>query len=186
MNLMTEKFASEVVNPVYLLRLPKMTTNDQSSRRCRSAPPKSCLYRRLPLAGGEARVLRAENGEIRKRADTLSMDQTLRMLDKANLDVTLAIYQKAPFSDDNPTDQKVSTRVRGSVLQTSQTSLREHPLGLEYLSQLLTGAKSELASCGHISKTLADRLFWTFGLWDSALAFIRDALNRSTTSPRLF
>jgi hypothetical protein len=38
----------------------------------------------------KARVIRAENGEIRKRLDTLAVDRGQRNLDKANLDLALS------------------------------------------------------------------------------------------------
>jgi len=124
----------------------------------------TCLWRK-------ARVIRAENGEIRKGLDTLAMDQTLRDLDKGNFDVTLSIMQESPFRDDKPADQKFSTRERYSALQVSQTDLRGHSIGLWYVSALLQTAKSEIASDGHISKRSAKKIFWAFSLWDSCLAF---------------
>jgi hypothetical protein len=49
----------------------------------------------------KARVLRAENGEIRKRVDTLAMDQVLRNSDKGNLDLALSEMELGLFSAEN-------------------------------------------------------------------------------------
>src|SRR5713226_8790897 len=37
----------------------------------------------------KARVIRAENGEIRKRLDTIAVDRALRISDKSNLDLAM-------------------------------------------------------------------------------------------------
>jgi hypothetical protein len=49
----------------------------------------------------KARVLRAENEEIRKRLDTLTMDQVLRNSDKGNLDLALSEMELGLFSAEN-------------------------------------------------------------------------------------
>jgi hypothetical protein len=49
----------------------------------------------------KARVLRAENGEIRKRLDTLAMDRVLRNSDKGNLDLALSEMELGLFSAEN-------------------------------------------------------------------------------------
>jgi len=50
----------------------------------------------------KARVIRAENGEIRKRLDTLKVDQALRKSDKANLDLALSEMDLYLFNAENP------------------------------------------------------------------------------------
>jgi hypothetical protein len=94
----------------------------------------------------KARVIRAENGEIRKRLDTLGVDCALRDSEKANLDLVLTEMDLHLFSPDNQADQQVSTKDRWSMLQRTQGDLRRHHSGLTYLSAVLKIAKSEIAS----------------------------------------
>ena len=96
----------------------------------------------------KARVIRAENGEIRKRLDTLAVDRALRNSDKGNLDLALSEMDLRIFNAENQADQKVSSRERWSAVQDAQSSLRDHRSGLVYLSALLKMAKSEIASEG--------------------------------------
>jgi hypothetical protein len=63
----------------------------------------TCLWRK-------ARVIRAENGEIRKRLDTLAVDRALRISDEGNLNVGLQELELGLFSADNSADDKVSSR----------------------------------------------------------------------------
>jgi hypothetical protein len=106
----------------------------------------------------EARVLRAENGEIRKRLDTLAVDWALRDSDKANLDLVLTEMDLHLFSPENQADQQVSTRDRWSILQRTQSDLRRHHSGLAYLSALLQKAKSAIASNGHMSEMIGNKI----------------------------
>jgi len=73
----------------------------------------------------KARVLRAENGEIRKRLDTQAGDWVLRDSDKGNLDVWLSQENTPLFNNGNWADQQVSTRDRLSAMQEAQRSSRE-------------------------------------------------------------
>jgi hypothetical protein len=114
----------------------------------------------------KARVIRAENGEIRKRLDTLKVDRALRNSDKVNLGLALSEMDLHLFNAENLADGKVSTAERLSAAQAAQSNLREHRSSLAYLSALLQAAKSEIASDGHISEKVEERIFLAFGLWD--------------------
>ena len=97
---------------------------------------------------GKARVLRAENGEIRKQLDTSAADRMLRNSDKGNFDQALSEMGLPLYSAENQTDQKVATMDRLSAMQVAQSNLREHQSGLEYMSVLLERAKSEIQDYG--------------------------------------
>jgi hypothetical protein len=118
----------------------------------------------------KARAIRAENGEIRKRLDTLAVDWALRGSDKANLDLALSETDLGLFSADNQADQQVSSRDRWSIMQAAQSDLRRHHSGLAYLSALLQTAKSEIASNGYISETIVQKIRNTFFFWDCLFA----------------
>jgi hypothetical protein len=117
-----------------------------------------------------ARVIRAENGEIRKRLDTLAVDRALRNSDKCNFDLALSEMNFGLYSAKNQTDQKVSTRDRWSAMQVAQSNLRGHDSGLAYLSALLKKAKSEIASDGYMSEKIREKIFLAFGFWDCLFA----------------
>ena len=121
----------------------------------------TCLWKK-------ARVLRAENGEIRKRIDTLAMDRTLRKSDKVNLHFALSDYNL--FSATNQTDQRVSTGDRFVALQELQTVLRRDSTGLTWLRTLLETAKAEIASDGYISENVRKRIFNNFCFVDYPFA----------------
>jgi hypothetical protein len=118
----------------------------------------------------KARVIRAENGEIRKRLDTLAVDRAFRSSDQANLDLLLSEMELDVYRPDNQADQQVSTRKRWSAIQDGQTTLREHPAGLAYLSALLKTAKSEMARDGYLSEKIRKRIVLAFGFWDCLFA----------------
>jgi hypothetical protein len=118
----------------------------------------------------KARVIRAENGEIRKRLDMLAVDRALQNSDKSNFDLVLSEMELGLYSPENQTDQKVSTRDRWSAMQVAQSNLRGHHSGLAYLSALLKNAKSEIASDGYMSENIRKRIFFAFGLWDCLFA----------------
>jgi hypothetical protein len=118
----------------------------------------------------KARVIRAENGEIRRRLDTLAGDRALRNSDRVNLDHTLSEMELDIFRAENQADRMVSSRERWSVIQAAQSSLREHPSGLVYLSVLLKKAKSEIASNGYISEQIRKKIVLAFCFWDCLFA----------------
>jgi hypothetical protein len=114
----------------------------------------------------KARVIRAENGEIRKQLDTLRVDRALRNSNKANLDLALSEMEMGLYNAENPADGKVSNAERWSAMQAGQLNLCGHRSGLDYLNALLNIAKSQIASDGYISERIAKKIFFTFGLWD--------------------
>jgi hypothetical protein len=107
----------------------------------------------------KARVIRAENGEIRKRLDTLAVDRARRNSDKGNLALAVSMMDLHLFSPENQADQQVSRRDRWSAMQVAQTDLERHPLGLSYLRALLERAKFEIARDGYISENIRKRIF---------------------------
>ena len=60
----------------------------------------------------KARVIRAENGEIRKQLDTLRVDRAVRNSNKAKLDLALSEMEMGLYNAENPADGKVSTAER--------------------------------------------------------------------------
>jgi hypothetical protein len=120
----------------------------------------------------KARVIRAENGEIRKRLDTLAVDRALRISDKSNLDLAMLQMKNCGnlYSPENRADEKVSSMDRLSALQGIQSGLRGHHSGLAYLSALLRTAKSEVASDGYISEGMRKEIFVAFCLRDCLFA----------------
>jgi hypothetical protein len=118
----------------------------------------------------KARVLRAENGEIRRQLDTAAAERMLRSSDKGNFDLALQEMGWRLHNPENHADQKASTMDRWSAMQVAQSNLREHQSGLEYLMALLRGAKSQIQSDGYISQELRKKIFSTVCLWDYPLA----------------
>lgn len=118
----------------------------------------------------KARVIRAENGEIRKQLDTLEVDRALQHSDKANLDLILAEMNLNLFSVENQADQQISTMDRWFIMQDAQRDLRRHHSGLAYLSALLQTAKSEITSDGYISKMILEKIYGAFCFWDYLFA----------------
>jgi hypothetical protein len=118
----------------------------------------------------KARVIRAENGEIRKRLDLLAVDRALQISDESNLNVAIEGLELGLFSTENSADDKMASKERWSVLQTVQTNLRRHHSGLGYLSALLKSAKSDIAREGYISEKLRQRIASAFSFWDCVFA----------------
>ena len=119
----------------------------------------TCLWRK-------ARILRAENGEIRKRLDTALVDRALRASDKVNLHLALTEGELGWFDAENQGDDKLASMERWSIMQRTAINLRGHRSGLAYLAGLLEQAKSELATAGHISEGMGQKLMLAFGLCD--------------------
>jgi len=113
----------------------------------------------------KARVIRAENGEIRKRLDTIAVDQALRDSDKVNLILAVSHMELGLFSRENPAD-KIPRMEQWAAMQRAQTTLRAHPSGLIYLRSLLEKAKTEMASDGHISERTWGAIWCEFGFWN--------------------
>jgi hypothetical protein len=75
----------------------------------------------------KARVLRAENGEIRRQLDTAAAERMLRSSDKSNFDLALQEMGWRLHNPESPTDQKASTMDRWSASRPEQfagTSIR--------------------------------------------------------------
>lgn len=117
------------------------------------------------------RAVRAENGEIRKRLDTLKIDRALRKSNQANLDVARSEIDGSLYDAKNRTDQNVSTADRWSAMQVTQTNLRGHRSGLESLSALLEIAKSKIAIDGYMSEKIRKKIFLEFCFCDYWFAF---------------
>ena len=56
----------------------------------------------------KARVIRAENGEIRSSLDSLEVDRHLRNSDKSNMDVAMLEFDCDVFNVENKADQQIS------------------------------------------------------------------------------
>ena len=109
-----------------------------------------------------ARALRAENGEIRQRLDTQSLDRALQNSDEVNLDIATSAMGLSLYDPENQRDQQVSTRDRQSAVQAANHNLWKHRAGLEYLGTLLEIAKSDLAGNGYISENIGKKIFAAF------------------------
>jgi hypothetical protein len=118
-----------------------------------------------------ARATRAENGEIRKRLDTLRVDRALRDSDKANLVLAVSKMELGFFSRENPSD-KIPLMERWAAMQGAQTTLRAHHPGLAYLHALLEKAKAEMAGDGYMSEHTRGTILCEFGFWDCLFALI--------------
>jgi hypothetical protein len=125
----------------------------------------TCLWRK-------ARVIRAENGEIRKRLDNVGVDRAIGNSDRYNLDLVLLDFWRTGglFNNQRQADQKLSNKSRLAIVQELQGRVRLHPRGLEYLTVLLERAKSEMTSEGQISEAIRRQIFDAFCLWDYTFA----------------
>jgi hypothetical protein len=123
----------------------------------------------------KARVIRAENGEIRKRLDTLAEDRAPRNSEKARLDLEFDLALSELDIQGDSADPMASPRDRCSALQEKQIELRRHPAGRAYLSQLLQKAKSEIARDGSLSLAGLSKLFNAFYFGDYPL--VMDSLS---------
>ena len=108
----------------------------------------------------KARVLRAENGEIRRQLDTAAAERILRSSDKGNFDLALQEMGWRLHNPESQTDQKASTMDRWSALQVAQSNLREHQSGLEYLIALLRGEIRDPKRRLHITKASKEDLLY--------------------------
>ena len=79
----------------------------------------------------KARVIRAENGEIRKQLDTLRVDRALRDSDRVNLTLAVSNLELGFFSREKAAD-KTPLVEQWAALQGHQTTLRAHHWGLVY------------------------------------------------------
>jgi hypothetical protein len=72
----------------------------------------------------KARVLRAENGEIRRRLDTSAEDRALRNSDKGNFALASQEMGSRLYNPENHTDQKISTMERWTAAQVAPNRRR--------------------------------------------------------------
>ena len=98
------------------------------------------------------------------------MDRTLRNSGKGNFGLALLEMELGLLDPQKQADRKVSSKERWSALQVAHSNLWGHHSGLTYLSALLKQAKSEIASDGHISDTIAKKIFGAFCLSDHLFA----------------
>jgi hypothetical protein len=114
----------------------------------------------------KARVIRAENGEIRKPLDTLAVDRAQRNSEKGNRDLASLESTLGLFSAENQADRPVLTRAGASALREAQRDLDKSHVGLSFLTLLLQTAKSEIASDGYISEENRHKIYFAFCHWD--------------------
>jgi hypothetical protein len=114
----------------------------------------------------KARVIRAENGEIRKRLDTLAMDRAQRNSYKSNYDLVALQFLLVLCSPENRADPPLLTKEGSSALQEAQRDITKHCNGLHLLTELLEEAKSEIARDGYISLDIRKKIFHAFSHWD--------------------
>lgn len=117
----------------------------------------------------KARVIRAENGEIRDRLDTLALDRALQDIDKGNLEAILTASEFGIVGDEIRADHQVSSSERWAVLQKRQRDLRSRQSGLAYLRALLGSAKAQILE-GYLSPEIRKQIAMAFGLWDPCFA----------------
>ena len=114
-------------------------------------------------------MIRAENGEIRKRLDTIEVDRALQNSDQFNLFQAVCNMELGFFRRENPAD-KIPLLEQWVTMQRTQTTLRGHRSGLAYLRALLEKAKTEMASDGYISERTRGAILCEFGFWDYLFA----------------
>jgi hypothetical protein len=113
----------------------------------------------------KARVIRAENGELRKRLDTLAMDRDQRNSYKSNHDLVALRVASNLFSAEDLADQPV-TKDGSSAVQEAQRDITKHHDGLYFLTDLLKDAKSEIAQDGYLSLEIRTKILHAFEYWD--------------------
>jgi hypothetical protein len=117
----------------------------------------------------KARVIRAENGEIRKGLDTLAVDRAQRNSDKGNRDLALLTTTWWLHELEAAPAGLCSDGV--SAVREGQRDLYKSQVGLLSLTTLLQAAKSEMASEGYLSEEIRSQIVWMFSQWDFCFAF---------------
>jgi NADH dehydrogenase/NADH:ubiquinone oxidoreductase subunit G len=120
----------------------------------------------------KARILRAENGEIRLRLDAAAAERMRRNSDKGNFALASQEMGSRLYNPENQTDQKISTMDRWTAAQVAQSHALESEPGIEYLAALLRGAKSEIQGDGYISENLRKKIFSIACFWDYGFALV--------------
>jgi hypothetical protein len=113
------------------------------------------------------RIIRAENGEIRKQVDTLTLDRQIRNEEKSNLSIALLQDVSSPKKQ---TDFTMSTMEVFSNLQAIQRDLRGNQVGLNHLRSLVNLAKSEIAKDVFVSEYIRDQISLAFSTWQNSFA----------------
>jgi len=128
----------------------------------------------------QARVLRCEVGETRKRLNNVVVPNAFLKSNEANRDIALLqMFEMGMLSERDTTDQKLSTRERFEATQKLQSDLRMHPLGIAYLRNILASVKAEIQEKRKLSEKLLDTLECTIGYCDNALMLACRLLTRS-------
>ncbi len=123
----------------------------------------SCWWRK-------ARVIRAENGEIRKRLDTQAMERTLRNSEKGNRDLEAAQLPSLFDLGILPGPMLLTKEGTFAVRDSLRGLNRNHP-GLLSQKVLLEIAKSEITRDGYISEDIRTQIYHAFHGWDYCFAF---------------
>ncbi len=120
----------------------------------------------------KARVIRAENGEIRKRLDALTVDRALRNSDQSNL--ALALSEMGNFSLSVPRTLLTGRCQQGTdglPCKVPRPMCGDISSGLAYLSALLDkGEIRDRQRWLNVGKRIRKRIFFAFGLWDYLFA----------------
>jgi hypothetical protein len=107
----------------------------------------------------KARALRAENGEIRKRLDTLAMDRELRNSEKANRDLMFSEMPYFLFRAEDRANWPVLTKHGPSALREAQRDLSKNHLGLSSMAVLLRKRNPRSPVMDTSRKTFRRRFF---------------------------
>jgi hypothetical protein len=116
-----------------------------------------------------ARVMRAENGEIRKSLDAATLESFLHTREELSWNIMLVGNQLAGRTQDF--DPKLSPRERMLALRKCQSSLARDSSGLMYLRAVLLSAKQELKETGRLSEACIDSIDSAFGLSDHPFVY---------------
>jgi hypothetical protein len=120
-----------------------------------------------------ARVLRAENGEIRKPLDNVAMAQHVQQVSQANIDIFLRYLLKmGKRFEAGTSDEKLSVKERALEAQKSLTNLLTDPTGIAHLAIDLAEVKEEIEQQGYLSAERINSVVTTFVTWNPSLAYM--------------
>ena len=132
------------------------------------------------------RIIRAENGAIRRRLDNLRANLEVQKSDRANRALALQTFAAngGLFSKNSVADLRLSTHDRVSALHDLQRAVRDHSAGQDFLVGLLRSALSEMHDDGELSDHVRSTLFQAFDVCDpefaTAIALDPDSLSPET------
>ena len=118
----------------------------------------------------KARILRAENGHIRKRLDNVDMEWLIRHSDQLNLSLFFLDARrlgKHPHS--SKTHQELSLRERLAIEQESCGGLKRDYEGVLVLIRILETTKEQLKSQKYVEEGTYELLASAFGATDYTL-----------------